>query len=279
MTVKLNFVMDQQREQLPPAPVREQLQADMEDRVNKDIVQYNILWSGDSEWVMDEVVNEEEAMTTSMETDGWPREGCLHRWVNVIEAKGWDKEEKKHLRDVIEAYCDFSTRSGAYARGEIYVRHGDWHGALMDTRENAHEDPKVVVMGWEKKEGRVMGELWEKEHQYEETILTRRTKEIAKIRWTSPLLLPKEEPVTPDESNIGEIEKRSNMEEDDATHNLKVDSSKRILKERTEADNMIENTQEDQSQGEVRGVTTPHVLLPLQELCRLRDTIRKILRE
>ena len=69
------------------------------------------------------------------------------------------------------------------------------------------------------------------------------------------------------------------MEEDDATHNLQVDSSKRILKERTEADNMIENTQEDQSQREVRGVTTPHVLLPLQELCRLRDTIRKILRE
>ena len=273
MTVKLNFVMIQQRVELLPVQVSEQLQADMENRVNKDTVQYEILWSGDREWVMDEVVSEEEAM------DEGPSEGCLNRWVKVIEAKGWEEEEKKHLRDVIEAYCDFSTRSGAYARGEIYVRHGDWHGALMDTRENAHEDPKIVVMGWKKKQGRVMGELWEKEHQYEETILTRRTQEVAKIRWTSPMLLPKEEPVTPDESNTDEIEKRSNMEEDDATHNLKVDSSKRILKERTEADNMIENTQEDQSQREVRGVTTPHVLLPLQELCRLRDTIRKILRE
>ena len=55
MTVKLNFVMIQQREQLLPAQVREQLQADMENRVNKDIVQYNILWSGNREWVMDEM--------------------------------------------------------------------------------------------------------------------------------------------------------------------------------------------------------------------------------
>ena len=109
MTVKLNFVMDQQREQVPPAPVREQLQADMEDKVNQDIVQYNILWSEDSEWVRDEVVNEEETMATNMETDGWPREGCLHRWVRVNEAKGWCKEEKKQLSDVIAAYCDFST--------------------------------------------------------------------------------------------------------------------------------------------------------------------------
>ena len=92
------------------------------------------------------------------------------------------------------------------------------------------------------------------------------------------MLLPKEEPVTPDESNIDEIEKRSNMEDDDATHNLKVDSSKRILKERTEADFVIENIHEDQSQGEAKGVTTPHVLLPLQELGRLKETIRKILK-
>ena len=247
--------------------------------MKQDIVQYNILWSEDSEWVRDEVVNEEETMATNMETDGWPREGCLHRWVRVNEAKGWCKEEKKQLSDVIEAYCDFSTRSGAYARGEIFVRHENWHGVLVDTRENAHEDPNIVIMGWKRKQEKIMGELWEKEHQYEETILTRRTQEVAKIRWTSPMLLPKEEPVTPDESNTDNIGKRSNMEEDDATHNLQVDSSKWTLKEWTEADNVTEKTQEDQSQREVRGVTTPHVFLPLQELCRLRDTIRKILRE
>ena len=84
--------------------------------------------------------------------------------------------------------------------------------------------------------------------------------------------------MTPDESNTDEIEKRSNMEEDDATHNLKVDSSKRILKERTEADFVIESIHEDQYQGEAKGVTTPHVLLPLQELGRLKETIRKILK-
>ena len=67
--------MGQQREQLPPAPVREQLQADMEGKVNQDIVQYKILWSGDSECVRDKIVNEEETMATNMETDGWPRRG------------------------------------------------------------------------------------------------------------------------------------------------------------------------------------------------------------
>ena len=263
MTVKLNFVMIQQRVELLPVQVSEQLQADMENKVNKDTVQYEILWSGNREWVMDEV------------SEG-PSGRYLNRWVNVIEEKGWGEEEKEQLRDVIAAYCQFSIRTGAYARGEFYVRHGDWHGALMDIRENVHEDPKVVVMRWEKKEGKDMGELWEKEHQYEETILIRRTKEIAKIRWMSPLLLPKEEPVTPDESNIGEIEKRSNMEEDDATNN--VDSSERILKERTEADFVSENIHEDQYQGEAKGVTTPNVLLPLQEPGRLKETIKNILK-
>ena len=111
--------MGQQREQLPTAPVREQIQADMEGKMNQDIVQYKILWSGDSECIRDEVVDEEDTMVTDMEVDGWPREGRLHRWVRVREAKGWCKDEKKQLSDVIEAYCDFSTHSGAYARGEI----------------------------------------------------------------------------------------------------------------------------------------------------------------
>ena len=82
MTVKLNFVMIQQRVELLPVQVSEQLQADMENRVNKDTVQYEILWSGDREWVMDEVVSE------------GPSGKCLNRWVNVIEEKGWEEEEK-----------------------------------------------------------------------------------------------------------------------------------------------------------------------------------------
>ena len=288
--------MGQQREQLPPAPVREQLQADMEDKVNQDIVQYKILWSGDSECVRDEVVNEEETMATNMETDGWPREGRLQRWVRVNEAKGWCKEEKKQLSDVIEAYCDFSTRSGAYARGEIFVHHENWHGVLVDTRENAHEDPNIIVMGWKRKQEKTKGELWEKEHQHEETILTRRSREVAKIRWASPQLLIKEEPMTQgetlDESNtvidiwyenkqdITDIRgEESNMEGDDATTNLQVDSSKWTLKELIQVDNITEEAQEGQSQGGVRGVTTPYIFLPLQELDELKATIRKTLRE
>ena len=66
------------------------------------------------------------------------------------------------------------------------------------------------------------------------------------------------------------------MEEDDATNN--VDSSERILKERTEADFVSESIHEDQYQGEAKGVTTPHVLLPLQEPGRLKETIKNILK-
>ena len=288
----------QQREQLLPAPVREQLLTDMEDIVKKDITQYKIFYSEDSEFVMDEIVKDEETMAINLDTDGWPREGRMHRWIKVNEAKKWCKEEEKQLHDVVEAYCDFSTRSGAYGIGEIFVRHENWHGVLVDTRENAHEDPNIIVMGWKRKQEKTKGELWEKEHQYEETILTRRSREVAKIRWTSPKLLLKEEPVTLDsgdtldESNtvidiwyenrqdMTDINgERSNMEGDDATHNLQVDSSKWTLKEWTEVDNGFEKTQEVQSQKEVRGRTTPYVFHPLQELDKLRATIRKTLRE
>ena len=72
--------MGQQREQLPPAPVREQLQTDMEDIVNQDITQYKIFWSEDSEFVMDEIVKDEETMATNLDTDERPREGRMHRW-------------------------------------------------------------------------------------------------------------------------------------------------------------------------------------------------------
>ena len=88
--------------------------------MKKDITQYKIFYSEDSEFVSDEVVKDEETLATNLDTDGWPREGRMHRWIKVNEAKKWCKEEKKQLWDVIDAYCDFSTRSGAFGRGEIY---------------------------------------------------------------------------------------------------------------------------------------------------------------
>ena len=291
----------QQREQLLPAPVREQLLTNMEDIVKKDITQYNIFYSEDSEFVSDEVVKDEETLATNLDTDGWPREGRMHRWIKVNEAKKWCKEEKKQLWDVIDAYCDFSTRSGAFGIGEIYVRHQDWQGVLVDIRENAHEDPNVVIMGWKRKQEKTKGELWEEEHQHEETILTRRSREVAKIRWASPLLI-KEEPMTQgetlDESNtvidawyedkqdITDIRgEESNMEGDDAT-NLQVDSSKcscggtyKAFKELIQVDNITEEVQEGQSEERVRGVTTPYIFLPLQDLDALKQTIRNTLRK
>ena len=51
------------------------------------------------------------------------------------------------------------------------------------------------------------------------------------------------------------------MEGDDAT-NLQVDSSKWTLRE-MRVENITEEAQEGQSQGGVRGVTTPYIFLPL----------------
>ena len=168
----------------------------MEGKESQDILQYKIMWSSDSECIKDEVVDEEDTMVTDMEVDGWPREGRGHRWVKVREAKGWCKGEREELCEVIEAYCDFSTRSGAKARGEIFVRHANWHGIMVDIRESIHEDPGLIVTGWRRKYEKTRGELWEeKERNMEETILTRCSKEVAKIRWTSPKKLYKEEPV------------------------------------------------------------------------------------
>ena len=65
------------------------------------------------------------------------------------------------------------------------------------------------------------------------------------------------------------------MEDDDATHNSQVDSSK----EWTEDDNVFKKPQGVQSQREVRGRTTPYVFLTLKELDNLRATIKKTLRE
>ena len=71
----------------------------------------------------------------------------------------------------------------------------------------------------------------------------------------------------------------SNMEGDDATTNLQVDSSKWTLKELIQVDNITEEVQEGQSEERVRGVTTPYIFLPLQDLDALKQTIRNTLRK
>ena len=70
----------------------------------------------------------------------------------------------------------------------------------------------------------------------------------------------------------------SNMEGNDAT-NLQVDSSKWTLKELRQVDNITEEAQEGQSKERVRGVTTPYIFLPLQDLDALKQTIRNTLRK
>ena len=58
---------------------------------------------------------------------------------------------------------------------------------MVDVRENIHESPILIVTGWRKKgKNKTKGEKWEEgERDMEETILTRRSKDVARIRWTS----------------------------------------------------------------------------------------------
>ena len=132
----------------------------------------------------------------------------------------------------------------------------------------------------------------------EETILMRRSKAVARIRWTSPKKLCKEEPVTQDsegdtldESNtIMDVWYENNIDltnitgehsivEDDvmneAESGSKVDSTKKWIKGK----NMTREAEGDQSQGEVRGSTTPYIFLTLEELEALRATIKKTLKD
>ena len=57
---------------------------------------------------------------------------------------------------------------------------------MVDVRESSHEDPSIIVTGWRNKGEKTRGEKREEEtRDMEETILTRRSKDVARIRWTS----------------------------------------------------------------------------------------------
>ena len=112
--------------------------------------------------------------------------------------------------------------------------------------------------------------MWEeKERSLKETILTRRSEEVARVRWTSPKLVYEEE-TTVDSLDAGET-----LDESNVIVEVLVDSPKK----RTVSDTMIKKTERDQSQREVRGRTTPYVYLPLRELEKLKAVIRKTLRD
>ena len=52
---------------------------------------------------------------------------------------------------MMDAYVNFSLKTGSRAKGEIWVRHTEWEGTLIDLRESNHESPKLVVAGWRAK--------------------------------------------------------------------------------------------------------------------------------
>ena len=104
----------------------------MECENSEEILQYNIMWEEENDVILDEVVRDEVVWDEGSEVDGWPRTGRCHRWVKVAAARGWDEGEKEELQEVMEAYVDFSTRSGARAKGEIFIRHVNCEGVMVE---------------------------------------------------------------------------------------------------------------------------------------------------
>ena len=118
------------------------MKTDIEGKNSDEILEYKVMWGSDSECILDEVLRGE-----GMEVDGWPHTGRCHRWVKVIVARGWGEGEREELQEVMEAYSDYSTRSGARAKGEIFIRHINWEGVMEDVWENIHESPSLIVTG------------------------------------------------------------------------------------------------------------------------------------
>ena len=89
--------------------------------------------------------------------------------------------EKKELKEVIDAFVKFSLKTGARAKGEIWVRHTEWEGTLIDVRDSNHESPEMIVTGWRPRgSNKTLGEVWEEgEENLEETILTRGSRDVS----------------------------------------------------------------------------------------------------
>ena len=121
------------------------------------------------------------------EVEGWPKVGRGHRWINVLAAAQWGETEKIELQEVMDAYVTFSLKTGSRAKGEIWVRHTEWEGALIDLRESNHETPKLVVAGLRATgSNKTLGERWEEEEEnLEETILTKGLRDVSRVRWAS----------------------------------------------------------------------------------------------
>ena len=174
--------MVSREKQLSTVTTSEGVNTDMECQNSEEILEYDIMWGSESKFILDEVVRGE-----GDDIDGWPRTGRCHRWVKVAAAREWGEREKEELQEVMEAYTDFSIKSGARAKGEIFIRHVEWEGVMVDIRESIHESPSLIVTGWRKRgKNKTKGERWEEsERDMEETILTRRSKDVARFRWTS----------------------------------------------------------------------------------------------
>ena len=171
---------------------------------------------------------------------------------------------------------------------------------MVDVRENSHEDPSLIVTGWRKKDEKTRGEKWEEEtRDMEETILTRRSKDVARIRWTSQKKLYGGESGESDTmdsantimdvfyeknidlTNITGERGQSNVGDEIMQHaesDINVDSA--TAKEQR-GEGVIRTTEEsgEQSQAAAGEGLTPYIFLTLEELEKLRETIRKTLRE
>ena len=253
------------------------------------------MWGTEEKFVKDEVVRDE-----GEETDGWPRTGRSHRWIKVAAANEWGETEKRELKEVMETYVDFSLRTGSRARGEIYVRHVEWEGVLIDVRESNHESPSLVLAGWRPRgKNKTIGERWEEgEENLEETILTRGSRDVGRIRWASQ----RRRELSELRELSGEASGTQGGESDtsimDST-NTKWEggesNGENAVMQEAESDIYVMDsaTEEQREGGETMGREegweqspgvaeeglTPYEFLPLEELQNLRETIKKSLRE
>ena len=260
------------------------------------------MWGTEEKFVQDELVRGE-----GEDIDGWPRTGRSHRWIKVAAAREWVETEKKELKEIMETYIDFSLKTGSRAKGEIYVRHVEWEGVLVDVRESNHESPSLVVAGWRKRgKNKTRGERWEEsEGDLEETILTRRSNDVGRIRWASQKreLSGGESGTQGGESDTGIMDSTNTImhvfEENkidltNITGERGQSSGENAIMQEAESDingvdsatkqreggvTMAREEGGEQSQGVAGEGLTPYVFLTLEELQNLRETIKKSLRE
>ena len=177
---------------------------------------------------------------------------------------------------------------------------------MVDVRVDIHESPSLIVTGWRKRGEKTRGEKWEEsERDMEETILTRRSNDVGRIRWASQKreLSGGESGMQGGKSDTGIMDSTNTImhvfevnkiDLTNITGERGQSSGENAIMQEAESDingldsatkqreggvTMAREEGWEQSQGVAGEGLTPYVFLTLEELENLRETIKKSLRE